>query len=107
MNTNKQTETNANTNPTAASFYLASCRKILSEVERVKQSLFAEFRGAVQVPAYLLALALNEAEALAVQTGFPQLFFPTLAIEKAQELVARHERQQAIWRGHRAVEATA
>ena len=107
MNTNKQTEKNANTNPTAASFYLASCRRILSEVQRVKQALMAEFRGAVQVPAHLLELALNEAEALAVQTGFPQLLFPTLAIEKAQDLVARHQRQQAIWRGHRAVEATA
>ena len=31
----------------------------------------------------ILHLALNEAEALAWQNGFPELIFPTLALEKA------------------------
>src|SRR5258708_32891213 len=80
-------------------FCRAPCRKLLTEVEKMKQSLLAEFRDAVEAPTHLLELALNEAEALAVQTGVPQLVFPTLAMEKAQAVVAWHRRQQALHRG--------
>ncbi len=94
-----QTEKNTNTDATIASLCLATCRKLLTEVEKMKQSLLAEFRDAVEAPTHLLELALNEAEALAVQTGVPQLVFPTLAMEKAQAVVAWHRRQQALHRG--------
>jgi hypothetical protein len=43
-----------------------------------------------------LHLALNEAEAVARLSGFPQLVFPTLALEKAESVSAWHRRQQAI-----------
>jgi hypothetical protein len=46
----------------------------------------------------LLRLALNEAEALAWQTGFPQLVFPSLAAEKAQGVSQWYRRQNAIRR---------
>jgi hypothetical protein len=46
----------------------------------------------------VLKLALNEAEALAWQTDFPHLFFPALAMEKAQATVAWHQRQRAVRR---------
>jgi hypothetical protein len=39
---------------------------------------------------------LNEAEALAWQTDYPQLFFPTLAMEKVQAVVSRRPRQQFV-----------
>lgn len=46
----------------------------------------------------LLDLALNEAEALAWQTPFPHLFFPTLAEEKARAVTEWRARQEAIRR---------
>ena len=50
---------------------------MLRLVRRAKLSIFHEFGKLVD--RHLLRLTLNEAEALAVQTQFPQLFFPTLA----------------------------
>src|SRR5262245_10384154 len=46
----------------------------------------------------LIDLALNEAEALAWQTDFPQLVFPTLAEEKARAAVEWYKRQETILR---------
>jgi hypothetical protein len=45
---------------------------------------------------HLLHLALNEAEALAWQTGFPALVFPELALEKANRVAEWHERQRSM-----------
>lgn len=44
----------------------------------------------------LLRLTLNEAEALAWATGFPELMFPVLAQEKAGTVAAWHERQKSV-----------
>ena len=44
----------------------------------------------------LFQLALNEAEALAWQTEFPELVFPTLAQEKARKVAAWLEHQTCI-----------
>jgi hypothetical protein len=52
-----------------------------------------------EVPAQLLRLALNEAEALAWDASFPHLWFPLLAEEKAQEVAAWHAHQSAIYPG--------
>ena len=46
----------------------------------------------------VLQLALNEAEALAWQTGLGHLLFPVLAWEKARAVAEWHTRQQAIRR---------
>ena len=46
----------------------------------------------------LLRLALNEAEALAWQTSFPQLFFHELAAEKAEATIRWHQQQRAVRR---------
>ena len=43
-----------------------------------------------------MKLALNEAEALALQTGFPHLVFPALAEEKVHAIAAWHQRQAAL-----------
>jgi len=47
----------------------------------------------------LTELVLNEAEALAWQTPFPHLVFPTLADEMAETLAKWRERQNAVRRG--------
>ena len=44
----------------------------------------------------MLRLALNEAEAIAWQTEYPHLIFPTLAQEKAEEVAAWQEHALAI-----------
>jgi len=49
---------------------------------------------------HLLELALNEAEALAAQTGYPHLVFPVLAAEKVRSVAAWDARQQRVRRKH-------
>jgi hypothetical protein len=44
----------------------------------------------------LVRLALNEAEALAWQTQFPHLVFPSLAEEKVRAVLLWHERQESL-----------
>ena len=72
---------------------LSSCRKLVAQMRKARHAILMEFNGTVQAQEHLLRLALNEAEALAWQTGFPQLVFPDLALEKAQAVVARQARQ--------------
>jgi cation diffusion facilitator CzcD-associated flavoprotein CzcO len=75
---------------------IASCRKLLAQIENVKAQVVAEFRDRVDEHQHLLDLAVNEAEALAWQTEFPQLFFPVLATEKARAVTGWHLRQQSL-----------
>ena len=65
-------------------------------VARLKQRFHEEFKELVGEHLHLLRLALNEAEALAWQTDFPHLFFPALAVEKAQAAVTWHRRQRKV-----------
>jgi len=83
-------------NSTLAQNCLASCRKFIARIERVKDNIVAEFRDALGVHERLLRVALNEAEALAWQTEYPLLVFPALATEKAQEVAHWHARQDFI-----------
>jgi hypothetical protein len=75
---------------------VASCRKLLAQLEDVREQVVAEFRGRLEGHKHVLDLAMNEAEALAWETGFPQLFFPTLATEKASAVSGWHMRQQSL-----------
>jgi cation diffusion facilitator CzcD-associated flavoprotein CzcO len=75
---------------------VASCRKLLNQIENVKAQVVAEFRDRLDDHQRVLDLAMNEAEALAWQTGFPQLLFPTLALEKAHAVSGWHLRQQFL-----------
>ena len=61
----------------------SSCQQLVSKIQSVKRSLRAEFRERFDAQDHMLQLALNEAEALAHETDFPLLVFPTLAREKA------------------------
>lgn len=65
-------------------------------MEKVKASIVSEFRDRLEADRHVLELAINEAEALAWETGYPQLLFPDLAIEKAHAVAGWHERQQAL-----------
>ena len=67
-------------------------------ITEVKQAVLHEFGEQVGDHSRLLRLALNEAEAVAWQSGFPQLFFPVLAAEKAKAAVSWHQRQHALRR---------
>ena len=90
----------SNTNPSSKSNFatacLATCQKVLAQFENSRQAIVAEFNAKFGAPEQLLRLAVNEAEALAWQTEYPHLFFPALAVEKAQTAVSWHERQRAF-----------
>ncbi len=86
---------------------LASCQKILTQVAKVRASVFAESFKALKKHGHLLRLALNEAEATAWQTNYPHLVFPTLATEKVQAVIAWNERQQSIRRNSSMIELVA
>src|SRR5215831_8510712 len=75
---------------------LASCRALLAQIESTKDAILAEFRKDAGGQERMLRLAVNEAEALAWQTEYPHLLFPTLAQEKAEEVVAWQARERAI-----------
>ena len=74
-----------------------SCRKLVAGMRRAKAALVAEFRERSDRDERMLQLALNEAEALAWQTGFPSLVFPTLAREKAESVAAWSRRQRSLF----------
>ncbi len=76
----------------------ASCEKIVAQITAAKAAIFAESYEALKTQERLLRLALNEAEATAWQTLYPQLVFPVLATEKVQAVVAWEARQEAVRR---------
>ncbi|HEV2437151.1 MAG TPA: hypothetical protein VG077_14245 [Verrucomicrobiae bacterium] len=82
----------------AANVCIETCQKLAAQIERAKGNLLTELRGTLEVPEKLFRLALGEAEALAWQTGYPQLVFPALAAEKVQAAVAWNTRQQFLFR---------
>ena len=96
MNSIKKTEPKNRKTANLTQVCLASCRKLLAQIEQTKDAIVAEFRESVGASEHLLHLAVNEAEALAWQTEFPHLVFPTLATEKAQAVAAWQSRQMAI-----------
>jgi hypothetical protein len=74
----------------------ASLPQLVAQLEKTRAAILNEFRQTSKLDERLLQLALNEAAALAWQTGFPQLVFPILAAEKAHAVAAWHARQQSM-----------
>jgi hypothetical protein len=72
-----------------------SCQKLVTHMQKARAAILSETWGAA-APAHMLELALNEAEAVAWQTGYPQLVFPTLAMEKAQAVADWSRHQHSI-----------
>jgi len=71
-------------------------RQVLRRLGAVKVKIEREFGRVMTGYEQLLKAAVNEAEALAWQTSYPHLFFPTLAEEKATEAQQWVARQRAI-----------
>jgi|GEM_PF-2023300 len=74
----------------------ACSRKILAQINRAKAAILAESSRTLRIHRHALRLALNEADALAWQTMFPHLVFPSLAAEKVQAVVDWNARQQRM-----------
>jgi hypothetical protein len=72
------------------------CRRSLDAIANVRALIEHEFSLLRQREPRLLRQALNEAEAIAWQTGFPQLVFPSLALEKARAVADWESRQRSI-----------
>jgi hypothetical protein len=79
----------------------SSSRELSRQVALVKQAMVREFGTAISGHGQLLNSALNEAEALAWQTPYPYLFFPTLAEEKASAVSRWAARQRQVRRSSR------
>ena len=99
MKNNETNENRISNFSTVAAACVASCRKLIGQLQKTKTAIVAEFRGRFGASEPLLRLAMNEAEALAWETGYPYLVFPALATEKAQAVASWQARQQAIRRG--------
>jgi hypothetical protein len=75
-------------------FCVSACKKLLGRLEQAKANVIAEFSQSQNGSKHMIELAVNEAEAIAWQTEFPYLVFPTLAREKATSVAnwAAHQR---------------
>ncbi len=64
--------------------WTVSAQKLVVGIEQAKQNLAAKHK--FELPERLFRVALNEAEALAWETEYPQLVFPALAEEKIEAI---------------------
>jgi hypothetical protein len=71
-------------------------RNTLDAIAKVRALVEREFALLRQREPRLLRQALNEAEAIAWQTGFPQLVFPSLALEKVRTVATWESRQRTM-----------
>ena len=83
-------------NGSVAEVCARSCQKILAQVARAKDAIVAQFHELASEHEHALQLALNEAEALAWETQYPQLVFQDLAEEKARGVVSWVARQRFV-----------
>ena len=74
--------------------WIASGSKLIIGIAQAKQNLVAEH--SFELPERLFRAAVNEAEALAWETEYPQLIFPALAKEKIETLAAWYQRGEAL-----------
>jgi hypothetical protein len=83
------------------------CRQLDRQVIAIKREMVREFGTAISGQSHLLNSALNEAEAIAWQTGYPHLLFPVLAEEKASAVTRWAARQRSVLRATRQISFTA
>ena len=87
---------NNNRGKSVAELCAGSCQEILVQLAKAKDAMVAQFHDLVLEHEHALQLVLNEAEALAWQTPFPQLVFQDIAEEKARDLVRWVSRQRVV-----------
>jgi hypothetical protein len=78
----------------APELWIVSSAKLIVGLEQTKRDLAAEHQFAL--PERLFRMAMNEAEALAWETEYPQLVFPTLAGEKIEAMSAWYGHQESL-----------
>jgi hypothetical protein len=98
---NAKIENKNNVEQTFTDRCLQSCKVLLAEIEQAKNMITNDFHETLDTHGNLFRLALNEAEALARQTDFPHLVYPTLAMERVEAVVAWKTRQQSVRQQHR------
>jgi len=98
MNTTQCNNQNLTTDKTLANTCRELCDKLVRQIEQAKDNLAAEFKGTFATQQQLLRLAIVEADALAWQTDYPHLLFPTLAAEKIQQASQWRSRQKFLIR---------
>jgi hypothetical protein len=91
---------NLSAEPTVAERCVQSCKQLLAGIKQTRNRIINEFHETYEAHEQLVQLALNEAEALACQTAYPHLVFPTLATEKVQAVAAWQTRQRSVRRNH-------
>src|SRR5690349_11549615 len=96
MKTINETEDATQASPTFTQLCLNSCRKLISGLNEAREAIADEYRQTLAAHKHLVHLALNEAEAMAWETEFPFLVFPTLAREKVQALADWQAHQQTV-----------
>jgi hypothetical protein len=71
-----------------------ACKKVIADLNSLKTRMIEQFQAGTDAPDHWVRQTVNEAEALAWQTGFPHLFFPDLVEEKVRKLAdwQRHQR---------------
>jgi hypothetical protein len=74
------------------SWVVASGQKFILGIERARQRLVDQFVNQSELSQRMFQVALNEAEALAWETEYPQLVFPTLAEEKIAAISSGYNR---------------
>jgi len=98
MNTTNENKNNAE--ETFTDRCLQSCKVLFSEIEQAKNTIVNDFHETLDAHGNLFRLALNEAEALALQTDYPHLVYPALAMERVQAVVAWRGRQRSVQQRH-------
>jgi hypothetical protein len=98
MKTNENTKNESSSNQNFAAACFGACEKIAHQLSQAKASLVAEFKDALKNREELLRNAIVEADALAWQTDYPHLLFPSLANEKLQTALGWQLRQQSLLR---------
>jgi hypothetical protein len=96
MDNKQQTKKDRPANRTLANICLTCCQKLVTQIEKTKDAILAQFSKNLEAHQHLLRLALNEAEAIAWETDFPHLVFPMLATEKAQAVATWLARQRSM-----------
>jgi hypothetical protein len=100
MNTKFENKSDSTNTGTLAALGEAVKTRISNQIESVKRHVFAEYRAALDKNEQVLRLALFEADVLARQTGYPHLFFPVLASEKAQSAARWQFHQRYLLRNN-------
>jgi hypothetical protein len=75
-----------------------SLENIRTALAAVRATIEREFALLLEQEPRVFRLALNEAEALAWETEFPQLIYPALAVEKVNAVAKWYARQRSVRR---------